>query len=482
MFEAIAVGDNGFSREVAIKRLLQPLTRDGPLRRSFLDEARISSRLSHPNIVSILDFGVADGVPFQVLERVRGTDLGSLLARGPLPLPVAIHIVIEIARALEYAHSALDESGEPLGIVHRDVTPGNILVSSTGDVKLSDFGIARAHDRLETTALGVVKGTLAYMAPEQARGAALDGRTDLFSLGCVLHRLVAGRSPLEDEAARKRVIAGGSVVIDPGVPEAIAQLIERATRSRKEDRYPNAGAMVEACWRTLTKESEREGHRMLRDWLADLEPEPDVSDTANLFTLEVSGEDDLGFRQFTTVSLEPPPTRTNDPPEWPISGWTMLSLGLAITVMSAVATLVVVSSSDPIDPGDPLTVSRRAPAPPAVVPSVIPRAPPPPARAFSPNERQAGPRRAVGRPRRRLPSPEAREPPRPPEDPPARLRAILDRLKRSGPAIPLDELASLEARYFDLRERLGAVDTPEARRLLLRDLDALERDVSTADR
>src|SRR5688500_1305451 len=198
---ATAVGEDGFERRVAIKRMLEGGSSDPSFVRMFLDEARIASRLHHGNIVGLLDYGVVEGMPFHVLELVDGENAASLAHLGaehdaPMPVEVALHLCVEVAHALDYAHRARDPSGRALGIVHRDVKPANVLVSWEGDVKLGDFGIALAHDRAEQTEDGVAKGTLAYMAPEQALHRDVGPRTDVFALGCVLHALVAGESPV----------------------------------------------------------------------------------------------------------------------------------------------------------------------------------------------------------------------------------------------------------------------------------------------
>src|SRR5262249_12636596 len=161
-------------RRIALKRILPEAAAEEWFLRAFADEARIASQLHHANVVAVLDFGLLDGLPFQALELVEGCDLAELLAsaRDELPLlgeDIALFIAIAICRALAYVHSAVDANGATLGIVHRDVTPSNVLLSWAGDVKLSDFGIAYAVRRIEQTRDGMTKGTLSYMAPEQVR-------------------------------------------------------------------------------------------------------------------------------------------------------------------------------------------------------------------------------------------------------------------------------------------------------------------------
>ncbi|MCK6552712.1 serine/threonine protein kinase, partial [Myxococcota bacterium] len=213
LFEAWALGDGGFSRRVALKRLLEAHAADPALVDAFVDEANLTSHLHHANIVGVYDFGELDGRPFQILELVDGLDLAEVQAglrtRGDaFPVEVALHVTAELAEALAYAHAASGADGAPLGLVHRDVTPENVLVSWAGDVKLTDFGIARAHERRARTTVNVVKGKAPFLSPEQLRGELVDARADLFALGCLLHALVAGESPTADEARRRAVVAG----------------------------------------------------------------------------------------------------------------------------------------------------------------------------------------------------------------------------------------------------------------------------------
>src|SRR5688500_13202456 len=207
VLEALISGGHDFERRVVLKQLLPQYVSDEKVVHAFIDEARIVGQLNHPNIVAILDFGMLDDRPFQVLEHVDGLDLEEImkLAKGRgerFPPAVALHVTVEVSRALEYAHGAVDREGRPMGIVHRDVSPPNVLISWNGDVKLADFGVARAKRRIEETQVGLTKGTFAFMAPEQAKAAGIDPRADLYALGCVLHWLLSGYSPIEKATGR----------------------------------------------------------------------------------------------------------------------------------------------------------------------------------------------------------------------------------------------------------------------------------------
>jgi serine/threonine protein kinase len=270
VFEAIAVGERGFERTVALKRMLPEIGRihdDG-----FLDEARIASHLHHANIVSVLDYGIADGLPFQVLELVEGLDLQSALALGkPLPPELALHVCTEVAYALAHAHEACAPDGQPLGIVHRDVKPANILVSYDGDVKLGDFGIAFARDRLQRTEVGIAKGTREFMSPEQWVAGEVDARSDVFSLGCVLHALVTGSSPMGRTRAQE-LLEGQELTFDEPLPEDTAAIVARATRRQKRDRYPTAAAIADALGAALQKRVQQPPKALLQKWMRELKP------------------------------------------------------------------------------------------------------------------------------------------------------------------------------------------------------------------
>ena len=238
----------------------------------FLDEARIASHLHHANIVSVLDYGIADGLPFQVLELVGGLDLQSALALGgPLPPELALHVCTEVAYALGHAHEAHAPDGQPLGIVHRDVKPANILVSYDGDVKLGDFGIAFARDRLQRTEVGIAKGTREFMSPEQWVAGEVDARTDLFSLGCVLYALITGDSPMGRTRA-EALLEGQELTFDQPLPEDVAPIVARATRRQKRDRFATAAAMAEALGAALQKRVEQAPKALLQKWMRRLEP------------------------------------------------------------------------------------------------------------------------------------------------------------------------------------------------------------------
>ena len=245
------LGEAGFSRTVAIKRIL-PQFADAPeLAASLLDEARIVSRIQHPNVVPTIDLITDDDEAFLVMEYVRGESLARLLrgarSRGEkVPSGIVASIVCGFLHGLHAAHEALGESGEPLGIVHRDISPENVLVGVDGVPRLLDFGIAKARGRLSTTRGGQLKGKLAYMAPEQILCAEVSRRTDVYAAGIVLWEALTGQR-LFDGPNEAVIIASAlerpftpPSVIAPEVPAALDAVVERALERNEAGRYPSA--------------------------------------------------------------------------------------------------------------------------------------------------------------------------------------------------------------------------------------------------
>ncbi len=263
VFKGRVVAAEGFEKFVAIKRILPDLAEDERFVKMLLTEARIHSALSHRNIVQIHDLGISeDGQYFIVLEYVEGYDLRiiteQLAAEGEIiPEVLSLHIASELAQGLHFAHELKGEDGQPLGLIHRDVTPSNVLISLAGEVKLSDFGLAkRRHDR---SVVGSLKGNLSYMSPEQAMQVRVDRRTDIFSLGAVLFELLTGRRLREitNEVAGFSQVASGVVpsvrTLRPDLPTTIERLLDRALAADPDQRFPDAGAFGNAIRQALAE-------------------------------------------------------------------------------------------------------------------------------------------------------------------------------------------------------------------------------------
>src|SRR4051812_15838230 len=246
----------GVARTCVIKRILPQYSRDLTFVSMFIDEARITIGLDHKNIVKLYDFGQHDGVYFMAIEYVDGTDLAQMmrahlqLARG-IPAVVAAFVARELCAGVHHAHTLRDHNGRPLGIVHRDISPQNVLMSSSGQVKLTDFGIAAARHKLTLTSPGTVLGKAAYMAPEQATGRPVDYATDVWAIGVILHEMLAGDRLFADDTPLQTV---QRVVHDPieppsaeepGVPAALDKVVMRALHRDPKQRYPSAHAMAD---------------------------------------------------------------------------------------------------------------------------------------------------------------------------------------------------------------------------------------------
>ena len=249
VFLAKTDGPMGFEKLLVIKRILPHLAEDPQFVEMFLGEAKLAAQLNHPNLVQIFDFGRAEGSYFIAMEYIDGENLRLLLARArdmhrTVPFPIAARIVSFAAEGLAYAHDFTDlGTGQPLHLIHRDVSPDNILVGRSGAVKLVDFGIAKATGQSHQTQAGTVKGKVAYMAPEQLRGEPLDRRVDLYALGIVLYELCTGRMPFEADSDASMVRA---VLYDrpvpavervPSMPRGLQDILTRLTARRREDRY-----------------------------------------------------------------------------------------------------------------------------------------------------------------------------------------------------------------------------------------------------
>ncbi|MFZ5468789.1 MAG: serine/threonine protein kinase, partial [Myxococcota bacterium] len=248
----------GITKPVVIKKILPHFAGNKSFVSMFINEAKITVGLSHGNIAQVFDFGEIDGEYFLAMEYVHGHPLSGVLTRlktlgvPVVPTPFAVLIALEVCKGLHYAHTRLDEKGQPLHIIHRDVSPQNVILSYEGQVKLVDFGIAKArHATRDDTVAGAVKGKYVYFAPEQAKGKELDARTDVFSTGTVLYEMLCGRLPFE---GRMMEVLGKIVrcdfprprALNPDITPALERILLSAMTEAKADRYPNAEAFQEA--------------------------------------------------------------------------------------------------------------------------------------------------------------------------------------------------------------------------------------------
>jgi serine/threonine-protein kinase len=305
-----AVGDQGFYRRVAIKKLLPQFTRDPQFTAMMLDEARIASCVDHPNVAGVRDVVREDDELFLVLDYIQGDTLARLIRRsggGAVPLRITASIVSGLLHGLYAAHEARDEYDEPLDIVHRDISPQNVMVGVDGLTRVLDFGIAKAFGSSQNTSRGDIKGKLSYMAPEQLTAQPATQRSDLFAAGIVLWEALTGRR-LFDFASEREAFARpldfmppapSSLV--PGLPEALDAVALRALSPRPEDRFASAREMALALEAAadLARPSE------VGEWVEELMRKPPVRASLSSMPLPVPSQLTL----VEEASSEPEPTR-----------------------------------------------------------------------------------------------------------------------------------------------------------------------------
>jgi len=256
VYKARRSGVEGFQKILAIKKILPHLADNEEFITMFADEAKLAAHLSHPNIVHIHDLGKIDaGGYFIAMELVDGRDLRAILQTArevstPMPVPLAIYVASKVASALDYAHRRRDANSQELSIVHRDVSPQNILISYEGDIKLCDFGIAKAVSKASTTQSGALKGKVQYMSPEQAWGRPIDRRSDIFSLGSVLFEILTGEKLFRGdsdlnllEKVRAADVPAASS-LNPEVPKSLDTILAKTLAREPDDRYANASELL----------------------------------------------------------------------------------------------------------------------------------------------------------------------------------------------------------------------------------------------
>jgi serine/threonine-protein kinase len=274
-------GPEQFSKLIVLKRIHEHLAQDKGFIRMFLDEARIAALIQHPNVAAVFDMGDEDGVYFLTMEHVHGEDLVSVLkqtvrAPGVMTWHHAARIVCDAAAGLHAAHEAKNAEGQPLRVVHRDVSPQNILVTYDGHVKVIDFGIAYAAERLSQTDTGTVKGKAAYMAPEQVDSGPVDRRSDIFALGIVLYEAVCKQRLFREatEAATLHRVSRADIPLPrqvrPDLPEELERVLLRALKKNPADRYQTAGELGDDLELLLLASDRYVGHKQLASLMDEL--------------------------------------------------------------------------------------------------------------------------------------------------------------------------------------------------------------------
>jgi len=336
VFVAYRAGPHGFAKKVALKRILPELAQDARFVAMFCDEARISAPLCHPNIVQVIDFGESQGELFMAMEYVEGVSLAKLLRyvsgrRERFPLGAALFIAHEVLSGLAFAHEACDENGNPLSIVHRDVSPGNVLIGRAGDVKLADFGIVRSAYVDRRTYPGELKGKVGYMSPEQVMGVEVDPRSDLFTVGIILSEMLIAR-PLfsgqnEFDILTKIYEADLSALERFGadLPVGVRDLLRQALGKAPSDRFASAREFAEALRNLAQVANIALDDSELVPWLSALGVLPSRSGTHEVTRLSGQLEPAPAARQSPRPVLRPttgapPPNTKNSIPAAPMPG------------------------------------------------------------------------------------------------------------------------------------------------------------------
>ena len=248
-------GAAGFGRAVAIKRMHAHLAKDAEFVSMFIDEARVAARIHHPNVAATLDVVAREDELFVILEYVHGESLATLLRKATwngraMPLATALRVTVDVLYGLHAAHEAKTEQGAPLGIVHRDVSPQNVLIGTDGLARVIDFGVAKATGRLQSTGEGQIKGKIAYMSPEQLRGESIDRRSDVYAASVMLWELLTGKRLFEqtNQGALMLSVLEGEVLppsaMAVGLPKAFDEIVLRGLSRDPEQRFPTAQEMA----------------------------------------------------------------------------------------------------------------------------------------------------------------------------------------------------------------------------------------------
>jgi eukaryotic-like serine/threonine-protein kinase len=401
VFVASQTGEEGFARTVILKRILPAFSASPQFRNMLVDEAHIAMTLHHSNIVPVMDLGQKDGTYFLVMELVDGWDLAATLARAekaklPLPRGLALYLTAQVCRGLAYAHTRVRPDGKPMGIVHRDISPQNVLISEQGEVRVTDFGIAKALGKRTRTESGVVKGNADFMSPEQASGAPLDATSDVFSVGAILYLLCTGQRPFtgptELDALRK--VQRGEYVppeeANRKLSPAVAAIVKKAMQVRLSRRYRSAQEMLLEVEEVLRRDFGAAGQSELVQWLAELAKRDgelpasrraglpheatQVLDANDIISVErvpaASEQTSAPEASADEPSIAPPPL-SSEPHVPPRRRRVLVGMGFAV---AGLAGLVITTRAR--RPAPPEGVTAKAPVGAAVPPGLAPEASP----------------------------------------------------------------------------------------------------------
>jgi len=388
VFRAVGEGPSAFARPFVVKRIHPRLTGQAEFVRMFVDEANISARLIHPNIVQVFEFAFQDGAYYLVMEPVEGIDMAWLLARRiarpseQLSPAFVAEVGRQVCRGLEFAHTLSGADGMPLGIVHRDVTPPNIMVSWNGDVKILDFGLARAAEalRVHQSDAGMIRGKMAYLAPELLEGKTADPRSDLFSLGVVLHELLSGQRLFVGDTDYDTIQQVQSMPIprpssrNPAVKPALDGVVMRALERDPAKRYKSAGEMGDELEALVVRKNYSASAlaRKARE-LADHEPAAQKARPTPLAMAapEIVGREDSTVIVDESMRLPPGAGRAPTAPRQRSSQggrlrW--LAVALPCLALGAILAVALRPSASPVAAEPSAPPPMTAPPPPAAAP------------------------------------------------------------------------------------------------------------------
>ncbi|HEX4622530.1 MAG TPA: serine/threonine-protein kinase, partial [Myxococcaceae bacterium] len=338
LFLAFTSGPGGFRKFVAVKQILPDIKKDPQFVKMFLDEARITAGLSHANIGQVFDLGQEDGELYLAMEFISGQNLeqvAKVCAKREKPVPVGFSTMVlrDTCLGLHYAHAFLEPNGKPAPVIHRDVSPKNVMVTYQGNVKVIDFGIAKAKGRLGRTQVGIVKGTSGYMSPEQVRGEALDGRSDLFAAGVMLYELLTEQRlfTAPNDASMMMKIVDGEIPeprkLNPKVPQPISEVVMKALQCPREERFATGKEMAKAIEAAMGGElfDEDQAAALMRELFEDrvnktralLDVATQSNDAEQLESVAGELREDEPSLKSPTVRQKPvktPPKRASDAP------------------------------------------------------------------------------------------------------------------------------------------------------------------------
>jgi len=405
LYRAKIIGVEGFEKFIAIKQILPHLAHEEELITSFIDEAKLAALLNHQNVVQIYDFGSMENSYFITMEFLHGKDLRSVNAKAkekgtPVSLENALYLISKVCAGLDYAHKLKDFQGKSLHIIHRDISPQNIFLTYEGDVKIVDFGIAKAASQSTITQVGMIKGKVAYMSPEQAAGKVIDHRSDIFATGILLYELVAGRRMFQGDDTLQILSKVREAEFTPlgtlkgGLPEKLYDIVAKALAKEPEDRYqslvdmqadieecifrlnlrPSGRSMAEYLKLLFAEDIEAEGKRM-----ADAAGAGAASDRAQEAEASLRSTDKPPAQEPLVPKTEPsPPAKAVTRPAEPAQG----GKKGALAAIAGVAVLILLGGGYYLlgkGKGPSVTIATAPPSQATPPSPAAPPAPPPPA-------------------------------------------------------------------------------------------------------